>query len=256
MADVWAAFDVTLKLRVALKTVHGHRPGSSALVRFEREVRALAELNHPNTVRVLDYGVTDDGLWYYAMELLQGENLRELVVRDGPLDVERTVRIATQVLRALGEAHRKGIVHRDVKPENIFLAQLGGEEDVVKLLDFGIAKATVSADMTLTSPGHVIGTPAYLAPEVIVGYPADFRSDLYSFGATLYYLLSARLPFPDETPAAVFAAHMSREPASLVSESPRGVPEFMDRIVRCCMAKNPAERYGSTDDVLAALRAG
>jgi hypothetical protein len=255
MADVWAAFDVTLKLRVALKTVHGHRPGSSALVRFEREVRSLAELNHPNTVRVLDYGVTDDGLWYYAMELLQGENLRELVAREGPLEIERTVRIATQVLRALGEAHRKGIVHRDVKPENIFLAVLGGEVDVAKLLDFGIAKATVSSDMTLTSPGHVVGTPAYLAPEVILGHPADLRSDIYSFGATLYYLLSARLPFPDETTAAVFAAHMSREPTSLVSETPHAVPELIARVVQRCMAKNPAERYASTDDVLAALRA-
>ncbi|HTV20982.1 MAG TPA: serine/threonine-protein kinase, partial [Polyangiaceae bacterium] len=155
MGDVWAAYDLALKHRVALKTVSGHRPGSSALARLEREARALAELAHPNTVRVFDYGVTDDGLWYYAMELLHGENLRERVVRAGPLSAERLLHVGRQVLRALGEAHAKGIVHRDIKPENVFVAELGGESDVAKLLDFGIAKANLSDEATLTHTGHV-----------------------------------------------------------------------------------------------------
>jgi len=163
MAEVWAAFDVTLRQRVALKTVSGHRPGSPLLMRLEREVRALAELTHPNTVRVFDYGVTDDGLWYYAMELLNGVNLAELVAREGPLPVERLLSIARQALRALGEAHDKGIIHRDIKPENVFVAQLGGEQDVVKLLDFGLARA--SNDTKVTHTGFVAGTPAYMAPE-------------------------------------------------------------------------------------------
>jgi serine/threonine-protein kinase len=120
MGDVWAAYDLALKHRVALKTVSGRRQGSSALLRFEREARALAELTHPNTVRVFDYGVTDDGLWYYAMELLEGENLHDLVMRSGPLSVQRLVHIGRQVLRALGVAHAKGIIHRDIKPENVF----------------------------------------------------------------------------------------------------------------------------------------
>src|SRR5690606_13299995 len=143
-----------LKHRVALKTVSGHRPGSSALVRLEREVRALAELTHPNTVRIFDYGVTDDGPRYYAMELLQGGNLRDLVAREGPLPTPRLVHLARQFLRALGEAHGKGIIHRDIKPENVFVAQLGGESDIAKLLDFGIAKAAFG-DVTLTHTGWI-----------------------------------------------------------------------------------------------------
>jgi len=254
MADVWAAFDLTLKLQVALKTVQS-RPGSSALERFEREVRALAQLAHPNTVRVLDYGATEDGLLYYAMELLHGENLRELAARQRGLEAGRVVRIAVQVLRALGEAHDKGIVHRDIKPENIFLADLGGEREVVKLLDFGIAKATTSDDVALTHTGHVVGTPAFMAPEVIRGRPADVRSDLYSLGATLYYALSARLPFIDDNQSALFESHLSREPEPLESVCSRPVPVGMLRVVARCMAKDPAERYHSTHDLLDALRA-
>ena len=254
MADVWEAFDLTLKLRVALKTAQS-RPGSSALERFEREVRSLAQLAHPNTVRVLDYGVTEDGLWYYAMELLHGENLRELAARQRGLDAGRVVRIAAQVLRALGEAHDKGIVHRDIKPENIFLAELGGELEVVKLLDFGIAKATTSDEVALTHTGHIVGTPAFMAPEVILGRSADVRSDIYSLGATLYYALSGRLPFIDASQATLFDAHLSREPEPLVSVSSRPVPQIMEGIVARCMAKDPAERYASTEQLLDALRA-
>jgi serine/threonine-protein kinase len=254
MGDVWAAFDLTLQHRVALKTTQT-RPGSSAVERFEREVRALAQLAHPNTVRVLDYGVTEDGLWYYAMELLTGENLRELAARQRGLEAERVGRIAVQVLRALGEAHDKGIVHRDIKPENIFLAELGGEPEVVKLLDFGIAKATTSADVALTHTGHIVGTPAFMAPEVIMGRPADVRSDVYSFGATLYYALSGRLPFTDDNQLSLFEAHLSREPEPLDRVSPRPVPGAMQRLVERCMAKAPGERYGSTQELLEALRA-
>ena len=118
------------------------------------------------------YGVTDDGLWYYAMELLQGENLRDLVEREGPLPTARLVHLARQILRALGEAHAKGIIHRDIKPENVFVAQLGGESDIAKLLDFGIAKA-MRGDVTLTSTGWITGTPAYMPPEVIQGRGAN-----------------------------------------------------------------------------------
>jgi hypothetical protein len=249
--DVWAAFDATLKQRVALKTVAGHRPGSQVLVRLEREVRALAELTHPNTVRVFDYGVTADGLWYYAMEHLHGENLRELVTREGPLPVERFVSIARQVLRALGEAHDKGIIHRDIKPENVFVAQIGGEVDIVKLLDFGIART--SGDSNLTHTGFVAGTPAYMAPETILGHPADVRSDIYSFGATVYFALTGRLAFQDDSTLALFAAHVSRPIGSMSAVSPRPIPAVFERVVQRCMAKDPAERFASTRDVLEAL---
>jgi len=256
MGDVWAAFDVTLKQRVALKTVAGNRPGSQQLARLEREVRSLAELTHPNTVRVFDYGVTEDGLWYYAMELLHGETLRELVMRDGAMNPERLLRIARQVLRALGEAHKKGIIHRDIKPENVFVAELGGESDVAKLLDFGIAKVTLSDDATLTHTGYVAGTPAYMAPELILGRPADIRSDIYAFGATLYFALTGRLPFSDHERAALFAAHLHREPEPPSSVRGGEISSDLERVVQRCMAKDPTERYASTQALLDALHPG
>jgi serine/threonine-protein kinase len=251
MGEVWAAFDVTLRQRVALKTVSGHRPGSPHLARLEREVRALAELTHPNTVRVFDYGVTDDGLWYYAMELLHGSNLGELVEREGALPVERLLPIARQVLRALGEAHDKGIIHRDIKPENVFVAELGGESDVVKLLDFGIARG--HDDTKLTNTGFVAGTPAYMAPETILGQPADVRSDIYSFGILLYNALTAGLPFRDENAVALFAAHVNRPLVPLSERSPRPLPPALVSIVERCLAKEPGQRFPSTQALLAAL---
>jgi tRNA A-37 threonylcarbamoyl transferase component Bud32 len=254
MGEVWAAYDITLKQRVALKTLRGQEPGSSAVVRFEREVRALAELTHPNTVRVFDHGVTEDGLWYYAMELLRGENLRELVEREGPLAVPRLLGIARQILRALGEAHMKGIIHRDIKPDNVFVAELGGEIDVPKLLDFGIAQAMASDEPNITHTGWLVGTPAYMPPEVIRGLDADVRSDIYSFGATLYFALTAQLPFPDGARHELFEAHL-HSPAPLVSIAcPRPIPPQLERIIQRCMAKNPTNRYASTQAVLEELR--
>jgi hypothetical protein len=253
MAEVWAAYDVALKHRVALKTVAGHRPGSSALARLEREARALAGLTHPNTVRVFDYGVTDDGLWYYTMELLQGDSLRELVNRSGPLPLERLLHISRQVLRALGEAHGKGIIHRDIKPENVFVAELGGERDVVKLLDFGIAKAVVGDDTDLTHSGWVTGTPAYMPPEVILGEGADIRSDLYCFGATLYFAATGKLPFTEATHGNLLAAHLNSVPPSFESAGVTSLPPQLEQVVRHCLAKAPKDRYPSTHAVLEAL---
>jgi serine/threonine protein kinase len=253
MGDVWAAVDVTLKQRVAIKTVHAQRLGSSGLTRLEREVRALAGLAHPNTVRVYDYGATDDGLWYYVMELLHGQTLRELVERGGALQPGRLVHIAQQVLRALGEAHNKGIIHRDIKPENIFIAELGGEADVVKLLDFGIAKATTSADSTLTNTGFIAGTPAYMAPELIQGHAADRRTDIYSFGAMLYFAASGRLPFGDADTATLFASHVNRSPESLTTAAVHPMPEPLVRLIERCMSKKPDDRYPSTHALLDAI---
>ncbi len=255
MGEVWAAYDMALKHRVALETVAGHRPGSSALTRLEREARALAELTHPNTVRVFDYGVTDDELWYYTMELLEGENLSDLVTRSGPLPHDRLLRLASQVLRALGEAHSKGIIHRDIKPENVFVAELGGESDIAKLLDCGIAKATVTGGESLTHTGRIAGTLAYMPPEVILGQPADMRSDIYSFGATLYFAASGKLPFNDSTQIGLFAAHIKSEPPSLSATSPLPIARSVEQVVQRCMAKDPSQRYQSTHAALEALQA-
>ena len=253
MADVWAAYDVALGHRVALKIVTGHRPGSSALARLEREARALAGLTHPNTVRVFDYGVTEDGLWYYAMELLGGDSLRDLVTRAGPLPTPRLLHIARQVLRALGEAHGKGIIHRDIKPENVFVAELGGEGDVVKLLDFGIAKAMAGEDAALTHTGWLTGTPAYMPPEIILGAPADIRSDIYCFGAMLYFAATGELPFRESTSAGLLAAHLNSPLPPLVSALGQALPAELERVVVRCMAKKPDERYATTQAVLDAL---
>jgi serine/threonine-protein kinase len=234
--------------------VQAQRLGHSGLTRLEREVRSLAGLTHPNTVRVYDYGATEDGLWYYVMELLHGQTLRELVERGGPLPVARLVHIARQILRALGEAHNKGIIHRDIKPENIFIAELGGETDFVKLLDFGIAKATSSADPTLTNTGFIAGTPAYMAPELIQGHAADRRTDIYSFGAMLYYAASGRLPFGDAESTTLFAAHLTRTPEPIASIALHPMPEPLVHAIERCMAKNPDERYPSTHALLDALQ--
>jgi eukaryotic-like serine/threonine-protein kinase len=253
MAEVWGAYDLALKHRVALKTVSGHRPGSSALARLEREAQALASLSHPNTVRVFDYGVTDDGLWYYAMELLEGEDLRNLVTRTGPLPLDRLLHIARQILRALGEAHGKGIIHRDIKPENVFVAELGGERDIVKLLDFGIAKALAGDDAALTRTGLISGTPAYMPPEVILGVPADIRSDIYCFGATLYFAATAQLPFHEATAGALLFAHLNSSPPAFATIRVEALPPGLEQVVRRCMAKEPNDRYPSTHAVLDAL---
>jgi serine/threonine-protein kinase len=204
-------------------------------------------------VRVFDYGVTDDGLWYYTMELLQGDSLGDLVRHVGPLPLDRLLHIARQILRALGEAHGKGIVHRDIKPENVFVAELGGERDIVKLLDFGIAKAITSDDAALTHPGWLAGTPAYMPPEVILGAPADIRSDIYCFGATLYCAATAKLPFGEITQGALLAAHLNSSPAPFSSVGAESLPPALEQVVRRCMAKDPNDRYPSTQAVLEAL---
>jgi serine/threonine-protein kinase len=158
------------------------------------------------------------------------------------------------VLRALGEAHAKGIIHRDIKPENVFVAELGGEQDIAKLLDFGIAKATVSGDATLTNTGGITGTPAYMPPEVILGRPADARSDIYCVGATLYFAACARLPFDEATPMGLLAAHLNSEPPPLSQSGREPLPPTFEGIVYRCMAKDPEHRYPSTQAVLEALQ--
>jgi tRNA A-37 threonylcarbamoyl transferase component Bud32 len=254
MGEVWAAFDLTLKQRVALKTVRGHQLGSSAVSRLEREVLALAELTHPNTVRVFDHGVTEDGLWYYAMELLHGRNLRQLVDREGPLPTARLISIACKLLRALGEAHEKGIIHRDVKPDNVFIAEFGSERDVPKLLDFGIAQSLAGNEPLLTGTGWLVGTPAYMSPEVIRGRPADVRSDIYSFGATLFFASSGTLPFADTDREALFDAHLHRAAPLLSSVASQSIPPSLERIISRCMAKLPSERYAATHALLEELQ--
>jgi eukaryotic-like serine/threonine-protein kinase len=255
MGEIWAAHHPGLKRDVALKILRlGARDDGIALRRFEREVQATTELSHPNTVRVFDYGVTPDGLWYYAMELLEGLDLHGLVRRDGPLPAERARHLLLQASRALAEAHGRGIIHRDVKPHNLFITTAGGEPDFVKVLDFGIAKVTrTEADLTLTNAGWIGGTPAYMSPEAAAGQEVDARSDVYSLGATLYFALTGAPPFEGETIGALLSAHQRARPVPPSEKLGAPLPPALDALVMRCLAKSPDDRYASAAELADAL---
>jgi serine/threonine-protein kinase len=254
MGDVWLAYHPGLKRDVAVKILRPDERERSgmALARFEREVRATAELVHPNTVRVFDYGVTEDGLWYYVMELLQGETLAEHVTRLGPLPPARAVHIVGQAARALAEAHERGIVHRDVKPENLFLTSLGGEHDFVKVIDFGIAKVQ-SVDLKMTDTGSLLGTPAYMSPEMAMGLSADARSDVYALGAVLYYLLSGKPPFEAENAGALIFAHVNQRVVPPSTTLGRLLPPDVEAVAMRALEKDPQVRYATAAEMALAL---
>jgi len=254
MGDVWVAYHEGLERDVAVKILRpeAQEKNDDAVVRFEREVRATAELAHPNTVRVFDGGTTEDGLWYYAMELLEGEDLASHVGRLGPMLPARAIHVLGQAARALGEAHERGIVHRDVKPENLFLTSLGGEHDFVKVLDFGIAKV-VNVDASMTRTGWVLGTPAYMSPEVASGKEADARSDVYALGAVLYFLLCGEPPFEAEHAATVLVAHVHEMPVPPSVKLGRPLPDDLEAVVMRALRKDPADRYASASELALAL---
>ncbi len=254
MGDVWVAYHSGLKRDVAVKILRPEEQArsASALARFEREVHATAELAHPNTVRVFDYGATEDGLWYYVMELLEGETLATHVERCGPLPPARAVHIVGQAARAIAEAHERGIVHRDIKPDNLFLTSLGGEHDFVKVIDFGIAKVD-RVDVTMTGSGLVMGTPEYMSPEVAKGEPADARSDVYALGEVLYFLMCGKPPFQAESIGAVMFAQVhepARPPSRVLG---RQLPCDVEGVVMRALQKAPAARYATAAELAMAL---
>jgi serine/threonine-protein kinase len=255
MGEVWAAFHPGLRRDVALKILTGTRAHDEiAISRFEREVRATAELSHPNIVRVFDYGVTEDGLRYYAMELLDGEDLRSLIRRNGALAPEGAIRLIAQAARALAEAHRRGIVHRDIKPANLFVTSPSSGEMFVKILDFGIAKLLgESVDETLTQTGAFVGTPAYTSPEVAAGGEADPRSDIYSLGAVFYYLLTAQPPFPGSDVRNLLRAQIEQMPVAPSAVCHTPIPADIDNLVMKCLNKDPALRFPSAVELADAL---
>jgi serine/threonine-protein kinase len=244
MGEVWAAYHPSLKRDVAVKVLRANRGDQIALARFEREVKATAELTHPNTIRIFDFGVTDDGVWFYVMELLTGMDLATLVKRVGPLSPGRAVHLVTQAARALAEAHRRGIVHRDIKPHNIFSCAVGGEVDYVKVLDFGIAR-TVDApavEAHLTATGTVPGTPKYMAPEVSIGQQAMPASDVYSLAAVMFFLLTGKAPFEIDNVSQLLMAQQSRppDPPSRVRGEP--LPAELEALIMRCLSKEPVDR--------------
>ncbi len=252
MGEVYRARDPRLGREVAIKVLPAAWSADAArLHRFEQEARAAAALNHPNILAVYDLG-TQDGSPYIVSEVLDGSTLRERL-RIGPLPIRKATDYAQQLARGLAAAHDKGIVHRDLKPENIFVTDDGR----VKILDFGLAKLTrpesISDGQTLTQtlasdPGTVLGTVGYMSPEQVRGKPADARSDLFSFGAILYEMLSGKRAFHGESAAETMSAIVKEEPPEL-TETNRSVPPALERIVRHCLEKNPAERFHSAHDV-------
>jgi hypothetical protein len=256
MGEVWVAYHEQLERNVALKIlVPDAGTDPQTIARFEREVMATAELTHPNTVRIYDHGVTEDGLWYYAMELLTGEDLGTLVRKQGPLPPARALYLVRQLARAMAEAHAHGIIHRDIKPENIFITTLGGEVDFVKVLDFGIAKFDRADSGNLTTTGFVAGTPAYVAPEITTGGPADARTDVYGIGGTLYYALTGTIPFRSDNARELFYKHLQEpleRPSSRIGEP---IPADLEEVVMRSMAKLPEQRFAHAGELVAALDA-
>jgi serine/threonine-protein kinase len=240
---------------MALKLLTGEltRDGTQ-VARFKREALMASKLSHPNTVQVFDFG-TADGLVYLAMEYLRGEDLGRIIRREGALSVERTAKIVIQIASSLSEAHEKSIVHRDLKPENILIVRGHSGEEVVKVLDFGLAKLRESSELSeVTSRGAIIGTPYYMSPEQIRGEGADPLSDVYSLGALTYVCLTGEPVFDAHTPLGVFTKHLLEEPVGPQQRRPDlHIPDSVNRLILRTLAKDPSKRPPSIVDLRDAL---
>ena len=257
MGEVYLAEHQWLKRPCVVKLIRPDRAGDPRLLaRFQREVRATARLSHWNSVEIFDYGSTEDGTFYYVMEYLPGMSLAELVDRFGPLPPERAIHLLRQVCNALHEAHTMGLVHRDIKPGNIFAAQRGGIHDVAKLLDFGLVKPLLEDHpMQLTTEGAITGSPLFMSPEQAAGESeADVRSDIYSLGAVGYYLLTGRPPFESDKPMKVLIAHI-RQPVVPPTQHRPDVPADLEAVVLRCLEKAPEDRFPDVAALGAALDA-
>jgi len=257
MGRVYRAEQRVLGRTVAVKIIHPHLlSDENSALRFMTEARAASQLNHPNSVSVIDFGRTDDGQPYLVMEFLRGKDLARLAYDEGPLSFSRIVDILRQVLFALSEAHEMGIVHRDLKPENILCESLRRGGDHVKVVDFGLAKLKQDTSMpNVTSPGIVCGTPDYMAPEQGRGDPIDGRTDLYGVGVILFQLLTGRLPFEAESPTQVVMMHLSipvPDPNQVAPE--RNIPEPLVDVVNRALEKDAKNRYQDALEFADALK--
>ncbi len=260
MGEVYLAEHALLRRPTAIKLIRTDAASNEAVARFEREVQLTAQLTNPHTIAIFDYGRTESGVFFYAMEYIDGIDLELLVRRDGPQCPERVAYLLLGVVSSLCEAHRVGFVHRDIKPSNIMLSDAGGEGDRVKVLDFGLVKqiaeaGDVASDARITADFSITGTPHFLAPESAYGgRNADFRSDHYAVGAVAYWLLTGRTLFPYSETLAVIAAQCSETPKPCSAhniEVPKGLEDIMLR----CLRKDPAERFQSTEALREALDA-
>jgi len=259
MGEVWKASHRLLARPAAIKLI---RPSAVLNAddmrrRFEREAQTIARLRSPHTVTLFDFGVADDGTFYYVMELLEGLDADKLVGRFGPMPVERVVFVLRQICHSLSEAHSCGLVHRDIKPANIFLCRYGEDHDFVKVLDFGIAKATrefAGAETALTTVDVVHGTPAFIAPEQAMGeVDVDGRADIYTAGCVAYWLLTGTVVFTGDTPIKLVLAHAQTPPEPPSSRTELPIPPELDALVMSCLSKDRAARPASAHDLLMRL---
>jgi eukaryotic-like serine/threonine-protein kinase len=266
MGEVWRASHRLLARPAAIKLIKSPEPGTLAGIsddtrrRFEREAQVIAQLRSPHTVTLFDFGVTDDGSFYYVMELLDGVDADALIKRFGPIPAERVVHIVRQMCHSLSEAESCGLVHRDIKPANIFLCRYGEDDDFVKVLDFGITKATHKASAEtqteLTIVNVVHGTPAFIAPEQALGRAdVDSRADIYSTGCVAYWLLTGQQVFTADTPMGLLLAHAQTPPQPPSSRTETPIPADLEALVLSCLAKDREQRPQSARDLLRRLDA-
>jgi serine/threonine-protein kinase len=256
MGAVYLARQDVIDQTVALKVLHARAAESDEIVqRFYREAKVISMLSHPNIVRVFIFGRTEDDLLYLVMEFVKGRELRERLDKTGALDELLAIKIMKQACSALAEAHDLGIIHRDLKPDNILLTEFRGEQNFVKILDFGIAKLNEpdgAPQQQLTQAGIVYGTPEYVSPEQAQALPLDRRTDIYSMGCILYELICGRTPFVDKNPVSTLTKHVFEEPPRPGEVAPGPVAPSMEAIILKALAKKPEDRF---EDAMAMFEA-
>ncbi|MET0287408.1 MAG: serine/threonine-protein kinase [Polyangiales bacterium] len=255
MGVVYKARHATLRRPTAIKLLPAARAGVQNLTRFEREVQLTSQLTHPNTIAIYDYGRSADGILYYAMEYLDGLDLESIVSLAGPLPEARVAHVLRQVCAALSEAHGAGLMHRDIKPQNILLCTRGGVHDVAKVLDFGLVKDLASpATASLSQASTIIGTPLYMSPEAIVRpSELDARGDLYALGAVGYYLLTGTPPFRATNVVEICSMHLHAQPEPPSKRLGRAIDPSLEAILLRCLEKKPEDRFPSAKELGRAL---
>jgi serine/threonine protein kinase len=254
MGVVYSAMDTRLEKQVAIKVLKedfAHR--QDIVARFTQEAKSAARIKHENVLDVTDYGGTEDGSFYIAMELLVGTDLADVLHKEGAVELHRALSIAIQVTRALGAAHAKGIVHRDLKPENVFLVRADDGREVVKIVDFGIAQmkdVTGQSGKKLTQTGMIFGTPEYMSPEQAKGLPIDHRVDIYAVGVILYEMAAGRTPFVGDSFMGILTQHLYEPAPAILSLNPNAqiTPEY-ELVIAKALAKNPDERYQTMQEL-------
>jgi eukaryotic-like serine/threonine-protein kinase len=265
MGEVWYARHRMLARRAAVKLIRPEvleaqtgRQASILRRRFEQEARATASLSSPNTVELYDFGVAEDGVFYYVMELLEGLDLETLVKRFGPVEPARVKSFLLQACESLEEAHRLGMVHRDIKPTNLFTCRLGLRFDHIKVLDFGLVRTEPGGTQTrMTLDGTATGTPAFMAPEIATGAEEfDGRVDLYGLGCVAYYLLTGQLVFEEKNPMAMALAHLQKKPKRPSERTELPIPKSLEDVIMACLEKDPQDRPHSAQEITRRLEAG